>query len=270
MKRKLWLRLRQYHFDNLVPPQLWDHVRSAFGNTNSSTHAFASKVARKLDWDRTFALRAIEEYRKFVYLGIVADFHVTPPKVIDQVWHEHLLFSRAYREFCRDVLQHDFDHNPELLPSNEQTGVFQAQYEATLELYLREFNVRPPADIWGRPKFRLGSVQSIDEMPKKQRTDASDTTFLYFGETPLYQHFDGSESVQHHHHMAEFGGSGSSHGSGGGDSWSDSSSHHSSHDSSGSNDSSGDSGSSDSGGGDSGGSSCGSSGCSSGCGGGGD
>ena len=27
-------------------------------------------------------------------------FGVTPSKVIDQVWHEHILFSRAYRDFC--------------------------------------------------------------------------------------------------------------------------------------------------------------------------
>ena len=266
MKRKLWTRLKQYRFDNLVPPQLLDHVRSAFGNTNSSTHAFASKIARKLNWERSFALRAIEEYRKFVYLGIIADFHVTPPRIIDQVWHEHLLFSRAYREFCRDVLQHDFDHNPELLPSDGQTGVFQAQYEATLELYRLEFNVRPPDGIWGTPKFRWGSVQPIEDMPRKQRGDDSDTAFLYSSETPLYQHFDGGDSGSHHQNMTEFGGGGGFSGGGGGDGWGDGNSHGSSN-VSGSSDGGSDSGSGgDSGGGDSGGGS----GCSSGCGGGGD
>ena len=263
MKRKLWTRLKQYHFDNLVPPQLWDHVRSAFGNTNSSTQAFASKIARKLKWERGFALRAIDEYRKFVYLGMIADFHVTPPKIIDQVWHEHLLFSRAYREFCRDVLQHDFDHHPELLPSDGQTELFQAQYEATLELYRLEFNVRPPADIWGTPKFRLGSVRPNADMPRKQRDDASDASLPYFGETPLYQHFDGGESGSHHQHMAEFGGGGGFSGGGGGDSWGDG---HSQSSPSVSGSSDGGSGSGDASSSDGGGSS----GCSSGCGGGGD
>jgi len=107
MKKQLWLRLKQYHFDDLVPPQLSDHVRRIFGGTDPSTQAFASKLARKLGWTRVFSLRAIEEYRKFVYLGMVSEASVTPPKVIDQVWHEHLLFSRPYREFCRDVLKRD-------------------------------------------------------------------------------------------------------------------------------------------------------------------
>jgi|GEM_PF-758521 len=252
MKRELWLRLKHYQFDNLVPPQLWDHVRSAFGNTNSSTNAFASKIARKLSWDRGFALRAIEEYRKFVYLGIIADFHVTPPKIIDRVWHEHLLFSRAYREFCRDVLQQDFDHHPELLPSDEQTGLFQAQYDATLELYRLEFNVRPPVIIWGTPKFQLGSVRPSDDLPRKRREDNSDSGGASDGGVPLYQQFDGGASGSHHSHMPEFGGGGGFSGGGGGDSWGDSS-HGSASSASG-----GDSGGGDSGGG---------SGCSSGCGG---
>lgn len=123
MKRELWLRLRNYHFENLAPPHLWDHVAAAFGNTDASTRAFANKIARKHGWHPRFARRAIDEYRKFVFLGVTADFIVTPPKIIDQVWHEHLLFSKAYREFCRDVLQRDFDHNPELIPSDEHRTV---------------------------------------------------------------------------------------------------------------------------------------------------
>jgi hypothetical protein len=38
-------------------------------------------------WSRPFALRAIEEYRKFVFLALVADHQVTPSDQVDQVWH---------------------------------------------------------------------------------------------------------------------------------------------------------------------------------------
>jgi hypothetical protein len=94
-KKELWLRLRNYHFDHLIPPHLMDSLRAAFEGSDASTQAFADKLVRKLHWDRSFAMRAIGEYKKFLYLGAVADFAVTPPRVIDQVWHEHLLFSRG-------------------------------------------------------------------------------------------------------------------------------------------------------------------------------
>ena len=65
MKKELWLRLRQYQFEDVVPTQLWDRVTEAFGGADASTRAFASKIARKHNWSTRYALRAIDEYRKF-------------------------------------------------------------------------------------------------------------------------------------------------------------------------------------------------------------
>ena len=263
MKKALWLRLKQYHFVDLVPPHLVDHVTAVFGGADASTKAFASKLARKLRWKTGFALRAIEEYKKFVYLGMVSDFSVTPPKVIDQVWHEHLLFSRAYREFCRDVLGREFDHNPELVPMDEQTLVFQAQYTATLDLYRAEFDTDPPADFWGTPKFWSKPAKTSARKPKKNDADVGPSSSYEDG--PLFLLFDGSPESGGHSHstMPEFGGGGGFSGGGGGSSWDSHSSSHGDGDAgtSGHGDATGSGGG---GSGDSGGS-----GCSSSCGGGG-
>ncbi|MEO7454952.1 MAG: hypothetical protein ABIY52_01725 [Gemmatimonadaceae bacterium] len=254
-KKLLWLRIKGYHFDHLVPPHLMDHVTATFGGADASTRAFAAKLARKLGWTDAFARQAIDEYRKYVFLGVTADFSVTPPRKIDQVWHEHLLFSRAYREFCRDVLHQEFDHSPELVPTDEQTGVFSAQYDATLRLYAHEFNVAPPRAIWGTPKFDLELVPRKRKKPTP-KDSSSDTSYSDGGDVPLHACFDGHSSVDSAASMAEFGGGGGFFGGGGGHSWGDASDSPSD---------SGDSGSGD-GGGDGGGSGC-SSGCGGGCGG---
>lgn len=218
MKKDLWLRLKHYHFDHLVPAHLLDHVAAAFGGADASTKAFANKLARKLGWSAPFALRAIDEYKKFVYLGMVSDFSVTPPKVIDQVWHEHLLFSRAYRDFCRDVLGREFDHNPELVPTKEQTGVFNAQYEATLARYPEEFNVAPPAEFWGTPKFAPNGLARQPARPKAKAEARSGTS--YAEDAPLHTFFDGSDGGgASHGAMPEFGGGGGFTGGGAGHSW---------------------------------------------------
>ncbi len=265
-KKDLWLRLRNYHFDQLVPPHLADHVQVVFGGPDAFTHAFADKLARKLRWSVPFALRAIDEYKKFVYLGLVAEFPVTPPKVIDQVWHEHLLFSRGYRAFCADVLRRDFDHHPELVPLEEQTSVFRSQYEATRELYRTEFNREPPAECWGIPKFAGRTEPDVAPRLLRRRDDGAAVSTS--DDAPLYTYFPGSDGGGGHGHtsLPEFGG-GSSPGSGGGwggVTWPDSTAHGAPSDSSGVGHGGGHG---DSGGGD-GGSSDGGSGCSSGCGGG--
>jgi uncharacterized membrane protein YgcG len=219
MKKDLWIRLRDYHFDNLVPPLLADRVVAVFGGVDAPTQAFASKLSRKHGWTSRFARHAIHEYKKFVYLGVSSDLRVTPSKVIDVVWHEHLLFSRPYREFCDDVLGQAFDHNPELLPADDQTEVFNFQYEATLAAYEREFNMTPPADVWGATKFTRPDAA-------RGRTVASsgDSSMVSTSDdTPLYLLIPGDASVSGDsgHSMFDFGGGGAFSGGGGGSSWGD-------------------------------------------------
>lgn len=247
-KKQLWLRIKTYHFEHLVPAALLDKVSQFFGGDDASEKAFASKVARKHAWNKHYAQRVIKEYKKFVYLGVAADFSVTPSKNIDKVWHEHLLFTKAYRDFCTHILQQDFDHHPELVQDTQQTGIFNAQYLDTLALYEREFGITPPEDIWGTTKFDKDSLEGmVYESRKKKFADASSGYDFSVDSTPLVDSF-GSEIAHESGDFSEFGG-GDFGGSGAGDSWGD-----------------GSSGNSDGSGGDGG--SCSS--CSGGCGGGGD
>ena len=219
MKKELWSRLRDYHFDNLVPPHLTDRVAAVFGGVDAPTQAFANKLARKHGWTPRFARHAIHEYKKFVYLGVSTPIKVTPSKVIDIVWHEHLLFTRPYREFCDHVLGQAFDHNPELLPADDQTEVFNVQYEATLDAYEREFNTTPPADVWGTTKFvRPKTSRPLRDEDRRDATSASSAD----GDTPLYLRLPADASVTDTsgHSLFDFGGGGAFSGGGDGTDWS--------------------------------------------------
>ena len=114
----------------------------------------------------------------------------------------------------RDVLGRDFDHNPELVPTDAQTGVFSAQYDATLRLYVSEFNVRPPADIWGTPKFDIALVIG-------RHGPAAIVYEVAVDDAPLFACFDGTDGGPYADAMAEFGGGGGFSGGGGESSWGD-------------------------------------------------
>ncbi|MEO6252427.1 MAG: hypothetical protein ABIO79_03945 [Ferruginibacter sp.] len=240
-KKELWLKLRAYHFEHLIPTNLWQHISSAFGGPDAFSKAFATKIARKHGWSNAFALKAISEYKKFVYLGVVSNFHVTPSKIIDVVWHEHLLFSRAYREFCDQVIAYQFDHNPELVPMSDETGRFNAQYLDTIEFYASEFGFEPPTAIWGETKFDKEKLKAKNYTSRQKTIYSFDSQNTYYSDGSLSGYFGGSDATEFG--GGDFGGGGASGG------WSDGNAN--------------DSGSSDSGdgGGDSGG-------CSGGCGGG--
>jgi hypothetical protein len=254
-KRDAWHSIANYHFANLVPIHLTDRVTQMFGGPDASTKAFASKLSRKLGWSTAFGLRAIHEYKRFVYLGVVSATNVTPSKVIDQVWHEHQLFTKAYRDFCRDVIYQDFDHTPELIPVPEQTLLFSRQYLSTLSLYRSEFNAEPPDDIWSVAKFQL------DREEKQERSvDAVFCGGYYAADPPLHTLVDLPQAEFHGFGGGESGGAGASDHYGTGHH----SHSHSSSDSGHGGDSSGGGGSSDGcsdGGGSSCSSSCGGGGC---------
>jgi hypothetical protein len=223
-KKELWLRLKAYHFDHIVTPGLLEHITARFGHINPSAKAFARKVAKKHGWKNDFALKALGEYKKFIYLGLVSDFEVTPSKIIDTVWHEHLLFTKAYRDFCTHVIEQPFDHHPELLPMSDQTGRFSAQYLDTINLYKTEFDIEPPVDIWGDTKFDKDELEKNGYHSKKKKSSSIDGGGD--SSTPLHSHF-GSESAAAYpeftgYEGGDFGGGGSSGGWGdGGDSGSD-------------------------------------------------
>ena len=200
--KELWLKIANYHFDNLVPTNLWDEITAKFGGQNPFTKAFADKLSRKLNWKKNFALKAIWEYKKFVYMGVISDFSITPSKVIDQVWHEHLLFTSGYRKFCKEIIRYNFDHNPELVSTGSLTEVFQSQYFHTIELYKKEFGLEPPLEIWDTTKFK-GEIEKIKK-PQKNQNDFSYSD-SYVGTDPLISMLLSAKNID-----IEFGGDGSS------------------------------------------------------------
>jgi hypothetical protein len=212
-KKALWLKLKGYHFNNLVPASLWQQITAAFGGPDAFSKAFAAKVARKHGWSNAFALKAVSEYKKFVYLGVVSKFHVTPSKIIDVVWHEHLLFTSAYREFCNTVIGYQFDHHPELLPMADETGRYNAQYRDTLEFYKTEFGFDPPSDIWGETKFEKEKLKPNTYESRQKTGSSMDSSASYISNEPLCAYFDGSDDAATA--GGDFGGGGA-----GGD-WSD-------------------------------------------------
>lgn len=207
-KQELWNRIKNYKFNNLVPHSTWTDIIEVLSDKNAPTKAFAYKIMKKHRLPRAFVFRAIEEYKKFVYLGVVGDFYVTPSKYIDLIWHEHILFSKAYREFCNDVIHYQFDHQPELVATEDQTELFAAQYIETIELYKKEFGMEPPENIWGVPKFNKAKINFVTKQKVKPKESTSVSG--YAADLPLCNYYtDGSL-------IAEFSGFGGGDGGGAG------------------------------------------------------
>jgi hypothetical protein len=225
-KKELWLRIKGYHFEHIVPPNMWNKITEMFGGVDASTKAFADKISRKHNCSTSYAIKAVNEYKKFLYLAVISDFHVTPSQAIDKVWHEHILFTQAYGIFCKDIIEYNLNHHPELIPLDEQTERYHAQYLSTIELYIQEFGKLPPANIWDVTKYDKEKV--MENVQKAREKKVSENLYYsnnsYSSDVALYSSFDNSDpgSVDSY---PEFGGFDGGNGEGGGASgdWDDSS-----------------------------------------------
>jgi hypothetical protein len=74
---------------------------------------FSKRLARDHQWSLIYTQRVIEEYKKFLFLAIVADHPVTPSSVVDQAWHLHLTYTHSYwDELCTQILPRHLHHHP--------------------------------------------------------------------------------------------------------------------------------------------------------------
>ncbi|MGF1527770.1 MAG: glycine-rich domain-containing protein, partial [Candidatus Competibacterales bacterium] len=116
---------------------------------------FSQRLARDNHWSSELAQRAIEEYRRFVFLAMVASHSVTPSDQVDQVWHLHLLYTQNYWEdFCR-LLPRPLHHGPTRGGSFEDSK-YEDWYSCTRASYYHFFGEHPPADLWPAAVVRFG------------------------------------------------------------------------------------------------------------------
>ena len=92
--------------------------------------------------------RAELDYRRFLHMHIVhPEADLVPTKLIDEVWHQHILDTNAYGEDCDRIFGHFLHHYPYFgMNGEEDQANLQSCFESTQEIWEREFG-EPMFDI---------------------------------------------------------------------------------------------------------------------------
>jgi hypothetical protein len=90
-----------------------------------------------------------QEYRRFLALHLAfPDVDVVPCKLVDEMWHRHILDTAAYREDCQKIFGRFLDHFPYFgMRGPEDAEALNDAYAQTLGRYRDAFD-EPPADTW--------------------------------------------------------------------------------------------------------------------------
>ncbi len=138
--------------------ELWNKIHHFKMDDENSVFKFSQRLARENGWTIDFAHRAIEEYKKFIFLCCISEKGVTPSDEVDQVWHLHLTFTKSYWvDFCRNTIGKEIHHNP--TKGGRSEGLkFDDFYSGTKKLYKEKFSISPPENIWPTNTRRFSDI----------------------------------------------------------------------------------------------------------------
>jgi hypothetical protein len=140
---------------SMAEAELWRRICDHDFEAADHSPNFLQRLARDKAWSVPFARGAVAEYRRFAFLCMRSDAPLTPSEEVDEVWHQHLVWSRDYWDlWCRERLGAPLHHDPSR-GGPQQHAYFQTRYAATLALYERWFGP-PPEAYWPgtRRRFR--------------------------------------------------------------------------------------------------------------------
>lgn len=89
------------------------------------------------------------EYRKFLVLQLLyPEADIVPCKLVDEMWHRHILDTAAYRADCDAIFGQFLDHFPYFGMRGEDDALaLNDAYADTLERYRQAFG-EPPEHTW--------------------------------------------------------------------------------------------------------------------------
>lgn len=146
-----------------TPKLSWEKVRDFELDDLGADRPFSVRLGEENGWSAEYVARVMEEYRRFLYLGVTCAHPVTPSDAVDQVWHLHLLYTKSYWiDLCEQTLGRPFHHGPSKGGRNEDRK-YGNLYLRTLESYVNNFGPAP-ADIWptgSQPKTQHQRVDLV-------------------------------------------------------------------------------------------------------------
>lgn len=169
--------------------ELWQKILDFDFDSSGGDYSFSVRLASENAWTEYFTQQALQEYRKFMYLAATAGTMVSPSEIVDIVWHQHLIFTQSYKEFCA-LLGKDIQHIPSTHNAQE-AATFKEAATRTREYYQEAFG-SPPKEIWEYRSMlqSLGLKQSSKSiktiLPFAVATFAAVLCISFFVLQPIY------------------------------------------------------------------------------------
>ncbi|MEO0331092.1 MAG: hypothetical protein AAF223_05325 [Bacteroidota bacterium] len=127
----------------MIPsPKTIDHIQWVDELLTQEPHLL-EKIQASQSVDPQAARELLLEVMRFLHLIAFYNRRLTPSLPVDLAWHEFILFTRMYADFCQEKCSRFIHHHPGGKESDNQRD-----FQKTLQLYMLHWG-QPNEDIWG-------------------------------------------------------------------------------------------------------------------------
>lgn len=120
-----------------------DHSKLAEVLLNSLP-VLSSKIAKACDLEASELKEILTEVLRFMHLVELSAERLTPAHKVDLAWHEFILFTKAYADFCIQHFGRFIHHYPGENESENKIGFKKLHY-----YYEKHFGFKPNSKYWG-------------------------------------------------------------------------------------------------------------------------
>lgn len=100
------------------------------------------RIANKYNYSIEFSTKLVQEAKRMLYIHAILE-SISPSIKVDDAWHEMLLFTKFYQDFCKFLGCGFIHHNP--TPGPPDNG---NKYRKTKENYKKVFKIEPDPKCW--------------------------------------------------------------------------------------------------------------------------
>lgn len=123
-----------------------------YGRIISYEHpALRERMQVKYGWSAEKTDEVFTEMKKFLYLCATNDGAMAPPEDIDEMWHNFILFTGDYAEFCKGEVGFFLHHQP--LTQAQRATSDGSMIGATLAAAKHAFGSDLPEKYWSFKKI---------------------------------------------------------------------------------------------------------------------
>jgi hypothetical protein len=135
---------------------------NSYNKTEDTSLEFLLDQLNQTNWKNSYKLTVIKEYEKFLYLRSQNN-KTSPSNDVDIVWHQHILNTKHYREYCNNKFGFFVDHDP--TDAFDQVAR-EPRLINTVNEYTKKFGVLNP-QVWKEAtSLKLANKQTIKQNKK--------------------------------------------------------------------------------------------------------